>query len=210
MTVSIAGELTGLGSGAAVVVDKEGKSCTESCIAGPSCEPCDGGGGDDGACLTRTLGFWGTHPHIAAEYDPVTVCGKEINGQAANTCSTSEALCSSNNDYKANSPYLQLIAQLTAAKLNLNATATLFDGATCNGFEYEGDSIRDIIARCETAAICGETKIPSATAAALRRWMRSTTHRIQVSTRRRHRSTVLDRHSRPNARLPVATGRQSG
>jgi hypothetical protein len=158
MTVSIAGELTGLGLGAAVVVDKESTSCTESCIAGPSCEPCNGGGGDDGACLTRTLGFWGTHPHIAAGYDPVTVCGNVINGQDANTCSTSEALCSSNNDYKSNSPYLQLIAQLTAAKLNLNATAALFEDATCSGFEYEGESIQEIITRCDTTAICGGNK----------------------------------------------------
>ena len=107
--------------------------------------------------MTRTLGFWGTHPAIAAEYDPVIVCGDMINGQAAGTCSTSEALCSSNLDYRQNSPYLQLIAQLTAARLNLNATAALFGGATCSSFTYNGKSIQQILAECETSAICGGT-----------------------------------------------------
>ena len=129
MTLNIAGETTGLGAGAAVVVDKE-EYRLHLCLAGPSCEPCDDGEEEGTECLTRTLGFWGTHPTIAAEYDPVIVCGDMINGQAAGTCSTSEALCSSNLDYRQNSPYLQLIAQLTAARLNLNATAALFGGAT--------------------------------------------------------------------------------
>ena len=43
MTLNIAGETTGLGAGAAVVVDKESTACTASCLAGPSCEPCDDG-----------------------------------------------------------------------------------------------------------------------------------------------------------------------
>jgi hypothetical protein len=158
MTVEIAGELTGLGKGAAIVVDKESTSCTASCIAGPSCEPCeDEPPPEDEPCLTRTLGFWGTHPHIAERYDPVTVCEHVIDGQSANACSTSEALCTSALDRKGNPNYLQLVAQLTAATLNLNATAELAD-ATCGDFVFNGESIQDIIARCDTEALCGGNK----------------------------------------------------
>jgi len=152
MDVTIAGELTNLGVGAAVVVDKEATTCTANCLAGPACDCGGGGGGEE--CLTRTRGFWGTHPHIATLYDPVTVCGKEIDGQDAGTCSTSEALCTSANDYKKNPNYLTLIAQLTAAKLNLKATAGLFSGAICSSYEFNGKSIQDIIAECETTDLC--------------------------------------------------------
>jgi hypothetical protein len=156
MTLTIAGELTGLGLGAAVVVDKESTTCTASCLAGPSCDPC-APPPPEGECLTRTRGFWGTHPHVAAQYDPVTVCGKVIDGQAAGTCSTSEGLCTSSLDYKQNPQYLELVAQLTAAKLNLNATAALFEGATCSGFTFDGKSIQEIIAACE-ANYCNASK----------------------------------------------------
>jgi hypothetical protein len=155
MTVTLAGELNGIGKGAAVVVDKESTTCTTSCIAGPSCEPCNGWPGDGGKeCLTRTRGFWGTHPHIADDYLPVIVCGKEIESTAAGECSTSEALCTSANDYKKNPDYLTLVAQLTAAKLNLAATAALVEGATCSGFEFDGKSIQEIIAVCEATNVC--------------------------------------------------------
>jgi hypothetical protein len=159
MTITIAGELTGLGVGATVVVDKEATTCTGSCLAGPSCDSC-GEPLDGEACLTRTRGFWGTHPHIADLYDPVTVCGTTITGTAANSCSTSEALCTSAKDYKQNPQYLELVAQLTAAKLNLNATAALAVGATCSGFRFNEETILQIIARCDSdmAAICNGSK----------------------------------------------------
>lgn len=156
MTVSIAGETNGLGLGAAVLVDKEATTCTASCIAGPSCDSCEGLP-PGGACLTRTIGFWGTHPAIAAQYDPVTICGFFVNGQDAATCSTSEALCTSANDLKKNPVYLSLVAQLTAAKLNLNATAALFSGATCANWTYNGKTIQQWLATCE-GSYCGEKK----------------------------------------------------
>ena len=79
-------------------------------------------------CLTRTIGFWGNHPHITQLYGPVDVCGATLNAVEAGTCnSLSEALCSNNKDMK-NGPYRQLIAQLTAAKLNINASTAL-DGS---------------------------------------------------------------------------------
>ena len=154
MDLTIAGELTDLGTGATVVVDKESTSCTASCMAGPSCDGCPTPppppGGDE--CLTRTRGFWGTHPHIADDYLPVTVCSQEITKTEAGVCSTSEALCTLANDYKQNPDYLTLIAQLTAAKLNLNATRELFEGASCSSYKFGDKSIQTIIAECE--AIC--------------------------------------------------------
>jgi hypothetical protein len=156
MTVYIPGETAGFGLGAAVLVDKEATSCTASCVAGPSCDPCEGVP-PGGACLTRTIGFWGTHPDIAALYDPVTVCGFVVNGQLAKACSTSEALCSSSNDYKQNPTYLSLVAQLTAAKLNLNATAALSSGGLCSSWSYGGMTIQSWIGSCE-ATYCNTKK----------------------------------------------------
>lgn len=157
MTLTISGELNKPGQGAAVLVDKEGTTCTASCIAGPSCVDCPNPPPPEGACLTRTIGFWGTHPGIAGLYDPVTVCGAVVNGQAAGACSTSEALCSNANDRKSNPPYLQLIAQLTAAKLNLNATAALLD-SQCSDWSYNGHDIIYWLGQCDTAQTCSGTK----------------------------------------------------
>ncbi len=168
MTLSIAGELNGLGSGPVVVVDKEATSCTASCMSGPSCTPC--GGGEDGEeCLTRTIGFWGNHPWITNDYAPVTVCGKTLgcNGAAtanadpgcpAGSCtSVVEGLCSiPGSELPSNQAYVSLVRQLTAAKLNLNATAALFPGATCSGFTHMDRSIQQWIADCE--ALCGADK----------------------------------------------------
>jgi len=145
MTLHIASETIGLGLGAAVLADVN-NTCIESCLAGPSCTTCEEDGPE---CLVRTHGFWGTHPHIAAKYDPVTICGVKVEGQDAGKCSTSEALCTNANDYKQNPPYLSFVAQLTAAKLNLNATRALFKGS-CNTWEYQGKSIQDWISYCET------------------------------------------------------------
>lgn len=150
MTLNIAGETNSVGLGAAIVVDKEATTCTASCLAGPSCDDCTGTP-PGSQCLTRTIGFWGTHPHIAGLYDPVTVCGLKVDGQNANACSTSEALCTSSNDYKQNPTYLSFVAQLTAAKLNLNATAGLFGSANCSTWRYQGKSIQQLISDCESA-----------------------------------------------------------
>lgn len=158
MTVAIAGETNGLGTGATVLVDKASNSCTASCMAGPSCTACDETPTEGGECLTRTRGFWGTHPYIAAMFDPVEVCGHSIEGYDAGECSTSEALCTNAKDRKANPPFLELIAQLTAAKLNLNATAALFQGATCSDFTYNDETIQQIIARCEPSLCDGSKK----------------------------------------------------
>lgn len=166
MKVEIAGETTGLGVGAAIVVDKASNECTASCIAGPSCEPCEEQ--EDGeACLTRTIGFWGTHPWITNDYVPVTVCGKSLgcagadDGKSDPAClagscdSVMEGLGSIPSELGSNQPYVAMVKQLTAAKLNLNATASLF-GTTCSSFEYGGKTIQEWIATCE--GLCSASK----------------------------------------------------
>ena len=158
MTLSIASENPGLGLGPAVVVDATGQSCNASCLPGPSCETCGGPPPNAGACLTRTHGFWANHPLIASEYDGFTVCGFYVQGQDAWKCSTYEALCSNANDFKQNPAYLSLVAQLTAAKLNLNAAAALSPGAMCSTWRYQDVSIQEWIKYCEAQEICGGSK----------------------------------------------------
>ena len=106
-------------------------------------------------CLTRTPGFWGTHPHVAVQYLDIDVCGVTIdNTQAGNDHSTAEAMCVSGRDAKGASPkssmqYLQLVRQLTAAKLNIAASAE--GGATCD--TVDGVDIDALIESCEL--LCG-------------------------------------------------------
>ena len=153
MRLTIAGETAQLGVGATQTQSKAGPDCTDgSCILGPSCEPCNGEPPED-MCLTRTPGFWGTHPHITDLFldPPVTVCGEELIVTAAGTCdSATEAMCvSPGRESKTNRAYAQLVRQLTAAKLNLAATAEI-PGGFC------GSSIGDRILACEE--LCGENQ----------------------------------------------------
>jgi hypothetical protein len=62
---------------------------------------------------------------------------------------------------------LTLIAQLTAARLNLNATAELAD-ANCSDFEFNDESIEDILAAAILLRFAMQTRGPLATAAASR------------------------------------------
>jgi hypothetical protein len=112
--------------------------------------------GDD-LCLTRTPGFWGTHPHVTDLFLDIEVCGKPIDTTDAGTNSSSaEAMCVSGQDAKkggSNMHYLQLVRQLTAAKLNVAASAT--NEGTCDS--VGGVDIDLLIERCEAAALCGDT-----------------------------------------------------
>ncbi len=163
MTINIPGEENAPGLGAAFSISKAGQPCHGSCFAGPSCEPCDGDmNGDE--CLTRTRGFWGTHPHLIQSDDPrsldllpITVCGDVVASTAADECSTSEALCTNAKDRKSNPTYLSLAAQLTAAKLNLAATAAVTDGGTCASWMFDGMDIVEWIDYCE-ANFCTANK----------------------------------------------------
>jgi hypothetical protein len=169
MTLVIAGELTDLGKGFSIVVDKESTTCTASCLAGPACgeDRCDQEQGE--ACLTRTIGFWGNHPWITNDYDPVTVCGKTLDcsgaddGKSNPACladsctSIMEGLCSNPGNEGGNNPaYVTMVRQLTAAKLNLNATAANSEGGTCSTWSYNGKTIQEWISLCE--GLCGASK----------------------------------------------------
>ena len=167
MTLTIAGETTGLGSGAAIVVDKEATTCTATCMTGPSCDRCDDDPGPN-HCLTRTLGFWGTHPWITNNYatavSPVSVCGKSLDcvgpddGQSSPSCkagdcySVMEGLGSNpGTELSTNQPYVSFVKQLTAAKLNLAATTALAPtgSAICEDWTYNGKTLHEWIALCE-------------------------------------------------------------
>ncbi len=170
MTVNIPGEENAPGLGSVIVVSKAGSEqsgggCNASCLLGPACgdDICEEDPRPDDQCLTRTRGFWSTHPHLIAGADPrsmnllpVTVCGAPLASTAANSCSTSEALCTSNSDRSSNPAYLSLAAQLTAAKLNLKATKKLIGEPGCNDWELDDTGIRDWISYCET--FCGASK----------------------------------------------------
>jgi hypothetical protein len=79
---------------------------------------------------------------------PIEVCGKQLTTTDAHVCGTSEAICTSAADLKQNPPSLTLVAQLTAAKLNLAATEATVHG-TCEDWEYNDKSIQEWIAYCE-------------------------------------------------------------
>jgi len=174
MTLNIAGETTGLGLGAAVVVDKEATACTSSCLAGPSCEKCDDPPGDN-HCLTRTIGFWGTHPWItnnfATKASPVTACGKPLycdgpdDGESNPSCpagrcdSVMEGLGSNpGQELSGNQAYVVMIKQLTAAKLNLAATRAVAPagGNICTEWTYDGKTIAEWVTQCE--GLCSASK----------------------------------------------------
>lgn len=173
MTLNIAGETTGLGLGTAVVVDKEATTCTSSCLAGPSCEPCDKEQGSN-HCLTRTIGFWGTHPWIANNYataeKPVTVCGYPLNCRGADDGKSSPACLAGSCDsvmeglgsnpggeLKTNPSYVSMIKQLTAVKLNIAATTAVAPAGTriCEDWTYQGKTIQQWIELCESSVCTG-------------------------------------------------------
>lgn len=82
-------------------------------------------------CLTRTPGFWGTHPAVTEKYLTVEVCGNTIdNVLAGSSTSAIEAVCSTGTDAKGNPQLNQLVRQCTAAALNRAASAEL--GGLCS------------------------------------------------------------------------------
>ncbi len=141
--LTIAGEKPTLGAGVAETVTKAGRDCRSDCILGPSCEPC-GGPGEVDECLTRSPGFWGNHPHITTLFTPITVCGVALtNVDAGNCSSATEALCvSPGTEAYLNPAYASLVRQLSAAKLNLAASAA--NGGSC------APEVDTLIANCES------------------------------------------------------------
>jgi hypothetical protein len=144
MTLTITGEVPTVGKGAIEVVTKAGRTCEADAICGPAC-PCEE---ELDGCLTRTIGFWGTHPNITDQFNNngLTVCGKPI-GDAAKLAT--DVLCQvPGKGGKGNQAQIQLERQLAAAQLNLAATAA--NGGSC------GSDITARIAECE--ALCGKNQ----------------------------------------------------
>jgi cysteine-rich repeat protein len=96
-------------------------------------------------CLTRTGGYWGTHPWATIEFLPVTSCGLEvnnvlayINGDKVDTLaygSAIEDICFGGNDSKGagySPQQTQLIRQCTVAAINMAATS-YYEGS-CDGY----------------------------------------------------------------------------
>lgn len=176
MTLTIAGETTGLGRGTSIVVDKEATACTATCIGGPSCDSCDPEDPGPNFCLTRTLGFWGTHPWITNDFankvSPMTVCGNTLlcggpdDGLSNPSCSAGS--CSSimeglgsnpGTELPINPPYVTLVKQITAAKLNIKASQALAEPGSniCTDWSYGGKDIYQWLTMCEGSA-CSGTK----------------------------------------------------
>lgn len=111
-------------------------------------------------CLTRTPGFWGTHPAVTQRFLDIEVCGRTLDSVNAETAqpknapktdsdSTTEAMCSVGTDGKILGPQqTQLIRQCTAAVLNVTASA---DPGT---FEDPGDCLSAYPGIGETLASC--------------------------------------------------------
>lgn len=151
--VTIAGEVPGLGPGTVDAVTKAGPECESNAICGPACNCPET---STAPCLTRTAGFWGTHPSITELFLPITVCGKTLD----TTDVAPEPVCSSVTEALCVSPGLegnrkmdrkpareQLARQLAAAKLNLAANG---GPGSC------GDEINARIAACEE--LCNRTQ----------------------------------------------------
>ncbi|MCU0230474.1 MAG: hypothetical protein MUC67_03745 [Acidobacteria bacterium] len=106
--------------------------------------PCDGDG-----CLTRTPGFWGTHPRVAAQYLSLESCGLTIDSTLPRSvASATEDMCISGQDAKGaktSMQQLQLVRQCMAANLNLAASQA--GGGRCGG------AIEARIAEC-CASLC--------------------------------------------------------
>lgn len=105
-------------------------STSTTCDAQVVCHPPGEENGE--GCLTRTPGYWGTHPLITAEFLPVESCGEELTTtQAATSGSITEDLCSVGKDHEAyGSPQeAQLVRQCAAAALNIAASDSL--GGSC-------------------------------------------------------------------------------
>src|SRR5262245_38774599 len=110
-----------------------------------------GGTADACQCLTRTVGFWGTHPDITEIYlsfggkSFLPVCGKKVNSVGTDACSAIQAICVDIGVEAAEEGvptyFLQLVRQLTAARLNLRATWT--EGGGCT------QELTDLVADCD-------------------------------------------------------------
>ncbi len=118
-----------------------------------------------GECLTRTPGFWGTHPHITQQVlasTPITNCGVLMTSTLDSVQgSATEDMCSVGTDPKTKQVYdqqVQLERQCMAALLNVAATEQFFE-ASCDA-AFAGAA--EMIAECCTAenSVCRSSLAP--------------------------------------------------
>lgn len=132
---------------ASITCTIQGTALTRTATASAVCP------GQGEGCLTRTPGFWGTHPDITRRFLPLDVCGVTLdNVTAGNGHSAIEAMCSVGKDSKTSGlgPQLvQLVRQCTAAKLNVAASTR--GGGNCTG---DIPSLALLLAGC-----CGENSV---------------------------------------------------
>lgn len=153
--IDVAGETTTLGTGLVYTVSKAGPDCASSCLRGPSCDSCEDEELPPGdyAYLTRTIGFWGTHPDITQSHLPQTVCGNPFTttNPVRDKTSATQALCLSGSETRDKDKLAQamLIRHLLVTKLNIEATARIPGG------NLAGHPIHDAVATCE--GLCGQS-----------------------------------------------------
>jgi hypothetical protein len=106
-----------------------------------------------GGCLTRTPGFWCTHPTVTALFLPVMSCGIDLTNVMVETAGSAIEDLNYGNDFKdaSTSPQqLQLIRQCAAAALNIAASEE--SGGSCGGQTLKsGDTVAEVFDSC-----CGE------------------------------------------------------
>jgi hypothetical protein len=109
-----------------------------------------------GGCLTRTPGFWCTHPTVTALFLPLTSCGIELNNVMVATPGSAIEDMNFGNDHKAagTSPQqLQLIRQCTAAALNIAASEA--NEGSCEGVVLSsGETIAEVFDSCCDEDLC--------------------------------------------------------
>lgn len=97
-------------------------------------------------CLTRTPGFYGTHPHVTTLFLPFDICGMTVDNVGTSQGSAIQNMCSVGKDPKSNQAYdqqIQLERQCTAAVLNVIATEDEFDASCENAYPGIADTIAD-------------------------------------------------------------------
>lgn len=100
-------------------------------------------------CLTRSAGFWCHHPSAAANFLPVTICGQPLDAGPAGSCTAAvEAMGSVGTDITIFRQRVQLIRQLTSAKLNLAATTDI--NGTCPDIQPTVVSCEALLCSCST------------------------------------------------------------
>lgn len=105
-------------------------------------------------CLTRTPGFWCTHPTVTDLFLDVNVCGLPLTNVQVATVGSAIENMNFGNDHKAStSPQLlQLVRQCTAAALN--QSASLGNDGDCRSAPIGMSSFGAVFDACCSASFC--------------------------------------------------------